>query len=399
MLWRKSSQNSNDLTYSIPPEWLKLHYYEAFNILFRFENALRIFVYIILKNEFYNKWMEINIISDDELQGNILSTAKKRIKQDKDYAYLGYPVSCPLMYLTSGELIRIITDDKYWQFFNKYFLGSKAVIKNKLDEISNVRNALAHFRPIMEDDVELIKQNAKHVLTNIENTLGQLFTCKKLIASNLDEQWYKEFGLMQSENCAFKFYESEDKEWIKIEMAYNVTTAKTHKISNSIYDYVILKIDPKLILKQYKNLCSHLTCLTEKYPLTYMAQGFTPVISKHFNFKFSAKTLRNNFEVIKSDFHLLLETIETEKNLIISDVNSIGKILEPVILKARWRNQETQGKGRWYFTDDILDSKLVENDPTEYWGFFFGTENNFVSDTNRLPWTSVDISRFDDLPF
>ncbi|MBO9703689.1 MAG: hypothetical protein J7604_26020, partial [Sporocytophaga sp.] len=158
----KEAKNIDNNNYELPGDWLKMEYFEALNILFRIENSLRVFVYIILKNQFNEKWKDLTVTSDDEEQSTINAIAKRRLAQDKNYAYLGYILNSPLLHLTSGELIRIITHDSYWQHFKSYFLGSKEIMRNKLDEIGNVRNSLAHFRPIKKGDVDLIKQNAIH---------------------------------------------------------------------------------------------------------------------------------------------------------------------------------------------------------------------------------------------
>jgi hypothetical protein len=131
--------------------------------LFRIENALRVFVYVVLKNEFKENWLGMNVASDDSEESTIAKIAKQRMNQAKVYGYLGFPIPCPLMCMTSGELIRFMTSDSCWKHFKNYFLGSKAIIKAKLDEIGTVRNALPHFPPLKPDDVELIKQNARHV--------------------------------------------------------------------------------------------------------------------------------------------------------------------------------------------------------------------------------------------
>ena len=54
MDWQQAKQVDGGV--QIPDRWLHLHYYEALNILFRFENALRVFVYVILKREFLDEW-------------------------------------------------------------------------------------------------------------------------------------------------------------------------------------------------------------------------------------------------------------------------------------------------------------------------------------------------------
>lgn len=57
MEWKKSKQNQDSVT--IPDRWVFMHFYEAYNILFRIENALRVFIYMILRNKFKDKWVEL----------------------------------------------------------------------------------------------------------------------------------------------------------------------------------------------------------------------------------------------------------------------------------------------------------------------------------------------------
>ena len=57
MIWQEAKNTENN-SYDLPGDWLKIEYFEALNILFRIENSLRVFVFIILKNEFQCKWKE-----------------------------------------------------------------------------------------------------------------------------------------------------------------------------------------------------------------------------------------------------------------------------------------------------------------------------------------------------
>ena len=88
MDWK--SEKVNDAGwYKIPKRWLHIHYYEALNILFRFENSLRVFVYIILKNQYLDEWAVCQFsISQDKIQ-SIKGAAKKRINQAASHGYLG----------------------------------------------------------------------------------------------------------------------------------------------------------------------------------------------------------------------------------------------------------------------------------------------------------------------
>lgn len=69
MKWEQASKK-DDAT-MIPYSWINIHYYETLNTLFRLENSLRIFVYIVLKNHLFDKWSTINITSDDANQGTM----------------------------------------------------------------------------------------------------------------------------------------------------------------------------------------------------------------------------------------------------------------------------------------------------------------------------------------
>ncbi len=74
------------------------------------------------------------------------------------FGYLGYPINAPVMHLTSGELVRLITSDTFWPLFKDFFLASRQVVTLKLQEVGDVRNALAHFRPVSEGDVEAVNR-------------------------------------------------------------------------------------------------------------------------------------------------------------------------------------------------------------------------------------------------
>lgn len=93
MDWRRSSVGEHGLT--IPDTWLFLHYYEALNVLFRVENALRILVYVVFKCNRRDKWAEISLSSDEAADTTIAALAKKRIAQHEMFGYLGHPIEAP----------------------------------------------------------------------------------------------------------------------------------------------------------------------------------------------------------------------------------------------------------------------------------------------------------------
>lgn len=104
MDWKSEAVNDQGLV-NIPKRWLHIYYYEALNILFRFENSLRVFVYAILKNEYFDKWIECEFKNGGENTASIKNVAAKRIKHSSKFGYLGYDITAPMAHLTSGELV------------------------------------------------------------------------------------------------------------------------------------------------------------------------------------------------------------------------------------------------------------------------------------------------------
>lgn len=83
MEWKKAIVKDNNLI-DIPERWLHLYYYEALNVLFRFENSLRVFVYTVLKDHLKDKWQEASVSG-----GCIKSETKKELNKVKIMDILG----------------------------------------------------------------------------------------------------------------------------------------------------------------------------------------------------------------------------------------------------------------------------------------------------------------------
>jgi hypothetical protein len=393
MDWKQAKNRENNL-YDIPGDWLKIEYFEALNILFRIENSLRVFVYIILKNEFQDKWKDLSITSDDSENSTLGAIAKKRLSQDKNYAYLGFVLNSPLLHLTSGELIRIITSESYWKLFKNYFLGSKEIIKNKLDEIGNVRNSLAHFRPIKKGDIELVKQNSIHTLQEIEKTLKDFITCPDIVPTNTDENWYKEIITLGIEECKITFKQSKKEEWIKLILSFN---APKFKISKNYFGYSVTTVNLKTdrILVDFPNIAKHTICVTEVTPSAYTKTPEEKSFTKQIRFTFSRNSLEKNFTDIKTELENILLSISKEIALIKEDNLARGKLIE--VVQCDFIKQENSEYFR--FDGEAFETEFDEESPVEYWGSFNHSSKNFITDTEKYPWMPVDISEDNDLPF
>lgn len=388
MLEWKSIETREDGFIKIPNRWLYIHYYESLSVLFRIENALRIFVYCVLKNEFKEKWSDLSITSDDTNVVTINSIAKMRISQAQNFGYLGYPISCPIMHLTSGELIRIITSDSYWKHFNEYFLGNKEIMKNKLDEISIIRNALAHFRPIKIDDLDVVKQNAKHIFPKIEETIYHLIKVQNIVPSNTKDEWYINLKEIKHDICELNFYQSNNEQWIKIEIGYNCPLIKTQKLGTTFIRYDMLNVISSSILKYYSVLANKITYLSEYVP--FVAVEESPKFKKNISMVFSKKMIIENHTEIKAQVEELLTKIHEESTLILEDHLAKGEIIETVNTFA-----VLDANNNWSLKTTSLMYNVKAEDPPEYWGDYSFITGDIFGAAHKYPWSPVHVSNLE----
>jgi hypothetical protein len=393
MDWQ-NSKNIEGNKYEIPRSWIKIEYYEALNTLFRVENTLRVFVYIILKNEFQEKWKDLSLTSDDEETSTIGGIAKRRISQDKNYAYLGFLISCPIVHLTSGELIRIITSEKYWRFFRDYFPGSKEIIRNKLDEIGNVRNSLAHFRPIKKGDIELIKQNSIHVLSKIELELVDFISCSDRVPTNTEEDWYREMMQLKSEYCSFTFYQTKNEKWNQILLDFRPpkTFGSSHDTFVRFHSFN-LKLNG--LFNNYVSILKYSISITETNPSVYTKTPLKAILSKKIYFALSNETLKKHFKIIKDEFEKMLIQITTELSLIQQDNLARGKVVESVSGFI----EKPENSEYFQLKESPFISLLSSDSPSEFWGNIGYATDNYVTEASTFPWMPEPISDDNDLPF
>jgi hypothetical protein len=389
------SENPQGNTYNLPGDWLKIEYFEALNILFRIENCLRIFVYIILKNEFKEKWRELSITSDDDEASIIAAIAKKRLAQDMNYAYLGYVLSSPLVHLTSGELIRIITSESYWKFFKAYFPGSKDIMKNKLDEIGNVRNSLAHFRPIKKGDIELVKQNSIHTLSEIEKTLQDFISCPDLVPTNTDESWYKELITLGTEECKISIKQSEREDWVKLILKFRPPIFELIQRHKGWYFAKTANLKTDRVLTDFPTMAKHAIAVTEAIPSTYTTSPEETSFEKQIRFTFSRTSLSKNYAELKTELKKILLLISNEVTLTKEDNLARGKLVEVVSCSIR----KTDQSSFYDVGNAAFLTKFNAESPVEFWGVFNSSYGHFVTNTSSYPWMPVDVSEDKSLPF
>jgi hypothetical protein len=396
MEWKKSIEKSSSYkstTYEVPNRWLHIHYYEALNLLFRAENALRIFVYTILKNTYLDKWVDTQIETTEGQQSSILAIAKKRIKQAQDFGYLGYEISSPLMHLNSGELVRLITSEEYWKHFARYFKGRKEIIRNKLDEIGSIRNSLAHFRPIKEDDVDIIKQNAKHALVAVEACLAEMTSPLTIVPTNTPDAWYKKISTLGGKNIGIELFQSTSTEWIRIQLNYKSHLINVSRYGDDWLSYQILNLKTPNIIGLYPVIAKYITYVSEFIPYTTMPEDPPPDFQKTLSFVFFKQILDSNLDEIVESIQALLQKVATEEELVISDHLARGELIEPVTVSA-WLKKDVE-QPNWDIRTYTMYYPFKEDHPAEYWGDLGLYYRDFIAGTTKYPWMPSDISRFD----
>jgi len=391
MEWRPAEAGDNR-NFIIPERWLHIYYYEALNILFRFENALRLFVYVVLKRQFGKDW-DAAALGD----GITLRTeTKKRIHQAREHGYLGYDVSSPMLFLNSGELTQIITSEIYWKHFAPFFRASKTIVLTKLQEIGTVRNSLAHFRPIKQDDIDLIKQNSKHLLVEIENCLVQLTSISDVVPTNSEDAWYKELKPIGNDHWRTNLLSSLDQQWIRVQLSYTIPVLQ--KTGSSRYlNYKVGTLRTSQILRLYPEIRE--TCIYLSEGLTYPRMSDSQALQaiKNISIVFSRTTLESGFNEIGTALKAMSLKVEAETDLIQQDALARGELVEAKNVSAALRDGSS-GKPYWNFNTESLTTSVADIDEVEYWGQRSHYTTDFISSTSRYPWMPSTVSA-EELPF
>lgn len=391
MDWRKPEKTEKGV--SIPGSWIFMHYYEALNALFRVENALRVFVYVVLKNGRKSKWTDLQLPSDDGGETTIAAIAKRRLAQDVRFGYLGYRIASPLMHLTTGELIRLIFADAYWPMFAEFFPASREIARTKLEEIGNIRNALAHFRPIKADDVEVVKQNANQVLPSVETAIRNVLTTQSIVPTNTTDAWYAPLKQVGGQYCGVNFRQSENERWIQVRLVYACPIIGTPHVGKNYRTWSMLTLHAPNLLKQAPTILENVIFAAEGVPYVNVDED-PPQFKKLVDFVFSRKTLLDAHDAIKADLDALVLTIAEESDLIREDNLARGALVRVGEVVA----SRAEGSTYWVRNTSALRSPIGDDDPSEYWGGRPSGDRDFITDTPSYPWMPTDVSE-EEVPF
>lgn len=371
----------------IPDRWLHLYYYEALNILFRFENALRIFVYVILKKELGKQWDQAAI--GDGI--TIRTETKKRIAQAREHGYLGYEVTSPVLYLNSGELVQIITSETYWRHFAPYFKAAKAVVLTKFQEIGTVRNSLAHFRPVKQDDVDLVKQNTKHLMLEIEQCLVNIFSITDVVPTNSNELWYSALKAIGSSNLTTALYLSGDQKWVRLELRHNMVTLKKEFWGERYCSFNSASFRTLMILEQYPDIRDNCIYVSEAPIYGRFETDWNISATKVVGIVFARDTLGGAYQSIADAVRSITLKVDSETTLLVEDNLAKGELIEPKRGTATLP-ERPEGEKYWSFDMTNFSSSASQSEVVEFWGQRSNYVDDFVAATSRYPWMPSTVS-------
>ena len=388
MDWGKLSKDDNG-NLGVPGNWLFPHYYEALTVLFRVENALRLFVYVVLKEQHGPKWRDLEISSDEQGKTTIAALARRRIEQGKTFGYLSYPIQSPLMHLTSGELVGLITHDSYWPIFKQYFPAARSVVTLKLQEIGTVRNALAHFRPVSTNDVDAVKLNANQMLAGVEKTLSEVIDCIHAVPTNTEDPWYKGLRTLGSDHTTLRFSQSRDGSWVRITLLYRSVLLSEIPKRAAQLRYRVTTVDTPALVEIHHILKDNVLFAVER-PYTTRVSDWDLSLDaqKEIGLTFGKSTLTAGHERIKECLEQVLSQISEETDLLREDQLARGKLVSAALVTAQRR--ERGDTVWWQILRSGLQSAAPERELPEYWGRI-SAGADFVTDTEDYPWMPIKI--------
>ena len=124
------------------------HILETYVRLWQLETWLRRLVYVELRAFAGDAWT------------SEIRDAEKNKEKDKRLSHMPIPEENPLSYVQFSELCRIIKDD--WPLFES-FLPPYSIWAARLEEVTQIRNRIAHFRSAHPDDFDRVVRLLKDI--------------------------------------------------------------------------------------------------------------------------------------------------------------------------------------------------------------------------------------------
>lgn len=383
MRWEGLGQGGGQL----PSSWLHAHYFDGFNALFRIENALRVFAYIVLKNALSSEYVGCKAAEGK----SIAEISRQRRSQDQAYGYLAYQSECPFLYLGTGELVELMLSEGLWKHFGPYFDGDKGVISVKLGELVKIRNSLAHFRPLKPGDVEYAKEIASQLLLKVEGVIGEIYSCHRPVAGSLRDRWVQAVEPTSFTHSKLDLRESPAGKWVAIQLEYEapVWAVDAHA---SWLNCSVCRLDAAATARALDCVKAWAIAFYEQVRAKGTLDDGQPEFSKQLTMVLSRSSLEDHWDAIMDQLRIMQDRVDSETTGVSSGNLVRGELVEPRYVFAR----KDDGGASWTVHSSNLESPAQANDPVEYWGTLssWGVPSfEYLTAVSRYPWMTVDISR------
>ena len=249
---------------------------------------------------------------------------------------------------------------------------------------------MAHFRPIKEDDIELIKQNVKHALVGIEECLSEMTRTYNVVPTNTKDNWYRGLITLGTEQCEMQLFQSNNEEWLRVEVIFKSKILSRTKHWEEFISYQVLNLMTPAIIPQYPAIAKFATYISEYVPLISMNKEQMPFFSKNISLVFSRHVLEENYESIQASVKDMLLQIQNESELVQKDNLAKGKLIESVRTFADLKKEGE--KENWVIEKNPLTCLFREDDPAEYWGDLGLHHRDFIGGISKYPWMPSYIS-------
>lgn len=296
-----------------------------------------------------------------------------------------------MLFLNSGEILQVLTSEAYWKHFARYFKASKGIVETKLQEIGTVRNALAHFRPIKPEDIDLVKQNSRHVLLEVERCLSELTSTSDAMPSNSKEEWYTKIMAIGNEHVATALFASTDQEWIRIELTYKIAVLSKDKYGNDFLYMKVSNLRTDRILKDFETLRKKCIFVSESEPHGIINPAEELVTSKRISIVFSRERLAESIDDLILDLQTIADISKSETILVSQDNLAKGDLIEVKVVTATATRDEQSVK--WSVNIGALATQLADADYAEFWGQRMHYTSDFIAGSEQYPWMPATIAK------
>ncbi|MEW9595139.1 Swt1 family HEPN domain-containing protein [Bacillus toyonensis] len=160
--------SSNSILKKILPEDIRekgLYMSETYTYLYLVENSLRVFIENVARESFGEEYFK-KLTIPNSLR-NTISTRKEKEQNQK---WLSVRGNNDLFYLDFKDIATLISNN--WDLFKEYFPSQDFVIQ-KIIEMADCRNLIAHNSFIAKSERDLIKVYYNSILKQIEHTLSK----------------------------------------------------------------------------------------------------------------------------------------------------------------------------------------------------------------------------------